>query len=151
MKKKSQRLQKIVELNANEEEKALQALGAAQIKKRNLQSQLDNLQKYQQEYIDKLQLLSTGGIKIDKLLEFKSFISKLKLAIEKQTSDILAMDQELNSLRQQWENKHFKTTNLQKVCDGAKHEEHKEEEKREQYEQDERATRIGRNDGMRNA
>ncbi len=149
--KKSQRLQRIVELNANDEKKALQALGEAQGKKQNLQKQLENLQQYQQEYKEKLQSSSENGIKIEKLLEFKSFLNKLEQAIEKHNNDISLLNQELRILRKSWENKHLKTKNLQKVCNNASNEENKIEHKKEQYEQDERATRMGIANGIRNA
>ena len=149
--KKSQRIQRIVELNAKEEKNALQALGMAYGKKQDLEKQLEGLEQYQLEYKEKLQSNSENGIKIEKLIEFKSFLSKLELVIEKHSRDILSLDQELRILRISWEKQHLKTKNLQKICDNATRDERVREDKKEQYEQDDRASRMGVANGIRNA
>lgn len=149
--KRSQRLKVIVDLNAESEKKALQELGLAQTKKRELQTQLENLKQYRQEYNSQYQSISEAGVNISKLLEFRSFISKLDKVIADQEQAISALEGELILLRKTWERQHQKTKSLQKVCDSAKAEELKKEHKREQNEQDERATRSGRNNGTRSA
>jgi len=149
--KKSQRLKVIVDLNAKNETKALQELGIAQTKKGELEKQLENLEQYRQEYKDQYQEMSEAGVNIGKLLEFRSFISKLDKVIEDQEKAIATMDGQLVFARQSWERQHQKTRSLQKVCDSAKAEEVKKENKREQNEQDDRATRSGRNGGTRSA
>lgn len=151
MKKKSQRMQVIVDLNADNEKKALEALGKSLSKKQELQTQLDHLQQYQQEYKDKYQSISKLGVNIAQLLEFRSFISKLDQAIEEQKQAILKQENNVTLVRKNWEKQHQKTSSLQKVCDSALAEEVKLENKREQNEQDERATRSGRGNGTRNA
>jgi flagellar FliJ protein len=151
MKKKSQRMQVIVDLNADNEKKALEALGKSLSKKQELQTQLDHLQQYQQEYKDKYQSISKLGVNIAQLLEFRSFISKLQQAIEEQKQAILKQENNVTLARKNWEKQHQKTSSLQKVCDSALAEEVKLENKREQNEQDERATRSGRGNGTRNA
>ena len=149
--KKSQRLKVIVDLNADNEKKALQELGIVQTKKGELEKQLENLEQYRQEYKDQYQSISEAGVNIAKLLEFRSFISKLDKVIEDQEQAISVLEDKLIFVRQSWERQHQKTRSLQKVCDSAKAEEVKLEDKREQNEQDERATRSGRNSGTRNA
>ena len=149
--KKSQRLKIIVDLNAENEKKALQELGKTQTKKGELQAQLDNLKQYRQEYNDQYQSISKAGVNIAKLLEFRSFISKLDKVIEDQEQAILRLESELVFVRKTWERQHQKTKSIQKVCDSAKAEELKKENKREQNEQDDRATRSGRNSGTRSA
>jgi len=149
--KKSQRLKVIVDLNAKNEKKALQELGIAQTKKVELEEQLENLEKYRQEYKDQYQGMSEAGVNIGKLMEFRAFISKLDKVIEDQEKAISTMESQLVFVRQSWERQHQKTRSLQKVCDSAKAEEVKLEDKREQNEQDERAIRMGRNGGTRNA
>jgi len=148
--KKSQRLQVIVDLNENNEKKALEELGKAQRKKQELQTQLESLIIYRQEYKDKYQSITQIGVNISQLLEFRSFISKLDKAIEEQEQAILDMENTVVHVRKVWERQHQKTKSLQKVHDSAKVEEVKLENKKEQNEQDDRATRTGRS-GTRNA
>jgi flagellar FliJ protein len=149
--KKSQRLKVIVDLNAENEKKALQELGKTQTKKQELQKQLKDLKQYRQEYNDQCQSISEAGVNIAKLLEFRSFVSKLDKVIEDQEKAISTMEGKLIFVRKTWERQHHKTKSLQKVCDSAKVEEVKQEDKREQNEQDERATRSGRNSGTKSA
>lgn len=149
--KKSQRLQAIVDLNANDEKKALTALGLAQRKKQDVQQQLDNLQKYQQEYQEQFQSSSESGIKIARLLEFNAFIVKLKQAIDQHQSHLSTIEQELGLLRGSWEHKHMKTKNFQKISHKARSEENQGANKREQFEQDDRTIRWARGNGIRNA
>lgn len=150
MKKKSQRLQVIVDLNAENEKKALEELARVQNKKKELQVQLDSLQQYQQEYKDKFQGISQVGVNVTQLLEYRAFINKLDIAIQGQADAILKVDEEVVSARKNWEKLHQKTNSLEKVCEAALTEEIKLENKREQNEQDDRATRTGRG-GTRNA
>ena len=51
--KKSQRLQVIIDLKENQEKKYLEALGVEQLKKQQKAEQLNNLQSYHQDYVDK--------------------------------------------------------------------------------------------------
>lgn len=149
--KKSQRLQTIVEINAGNEKKALEALAVVQQKKQALQTQLESLEEYQQGYHEQYQVISEKGVNISQLLEFRSFISKLELAIKAQQKAIVDMDYKLDSARKNWETQHQKTKSLEKVCQSALDEELSVENKREQKEQDERGNRFGRNSGTRNA
>lgn len=149
--KKSQRLKVIVDLNADNEKKALDGLGKAQRKKQELQVQLENLQQYRLEYTDQYQAMSEKGVNISQLLEFRAFIDKLDKAINEQKQTVLDMDNNLSFARKNWERWHQKTKSLQKVCKSALREEDKQDDKREQNEQDDRASRLGRNGGTRNA
>ena len=149
--KKSQRLKVIVDLNADHEKKALEELGMVLGKQQELKTQLEHLQQYHQEYKDKYQSISKLGVNIARLLEFRSFISKLEKGIDDQKQAISDQENKVTFARKNWERQHQKTRSLQKVCNSALAEEVKLENKREQNEQDERATRSGRGSGTRNA
>ncbi len=149
--KKSQRLSVIVELNAKNEKKALEHFGQIQKQKHQAETQLQHLQSYLQDYKDKYQSQLKIGLNVQQLMEFRAFIDKLDKAIAEQQQNIINLDKQLSSARTQWERQHHKTRAMQKVCDAAVKEERKAEDKREQNEQDERAARVGRNGGTRNA
>ncbi|MCK5830108.1 MAG: flagellar export protein FliJ [Methylococcales bacterium] len=149
--KRPQRLKVIVDLNAEKEKKMLETLGGVQRNKQESQAQLENLQQYQQEYLDKYKALSEAGMSIAQLLEFRSFVDKLEKAAEEQRIMILDLEHEAILARKQWEMQHQKTNSLEKVYDLAIADEKKKEEKREQNEQDDRAARLGRKNGTRNA
>ena len=149
--KKSDRLQVIVDLNANNEKKALEALGKAQREQQASRVQLENLQSYHQEYKKKYQSISGAGINITQLLEFRSFVSKLDKAIGEQEQVVIQGEKDVVYAREYWERQHQKTKSLEKVCQSALAEEFKQEERREQNEQDDRACRLGGASGTRNA
>jgi len=149
--KKSQRLKVIVDLNAENEKKALEVLGEVQRKKQALETQLESLHDYRKEYKDRYQSISQIGVNVTKLLEFRAFISKLGGAIDEQKQAILSIDDEVQAARKNWELQYQKKKSIQKVRDTALKEEQKIEDKREQKEQDERASQIGLRNGTRNA
>jgi len=149
--KKSQRLNVIVELNARNEQTSLKALGAVQQQKQAAETQLENLKQYRQDYELKYQSIAKVGLNIKQLLEFKAFMSKLDQALAEQEQVVASVGKQLIVSRKKWEQQHQKTKSLQKVCEAAIKDELKVEEKREQNEQDDRATRIGRNSGIRSA
>jgi len=149
--KKSQRLQVIVDLNAENEKKALEEMGVWQRKKNDVQAQLDSLNQYQQEYSQKYQGLSGSSINVNQLLEFRSFTSKISKAIEEQEAALVEMSDKVASVRQIWERQYQKTQSLKKVCGSAQAEEAKQEDRMEQKEQDDRASRTFRGSGTRSA
>ncbi|MGZ5576524.1 MAG: flagellar export protein FliJ [Methylobacter sp.] len=151
--KKSQRIKTIVDIKANQEKNALEALGAVQRKLQNMQAQVEGLKNYRREYQDRFDQLGVKGVNVAQLLEFRSFIDKLDKAIMGQEQMLNSIEAETAAKRKIWEELHHKTQSLQKVCDSALVVEMKQEAKREQQEQDERASRIGRNNssGMGNA
>lgn len=143
--KKSQRIKTIVDIKATQEKNALEALGAVQGKLQSMQEQVEGLRNYRQEYQHRFEQLGIKGVNVAQLLEFRSFIDKLDKAILGQEQVLISIEAELKAKRKVWEELHYKTQSLQKVCDSAVMVEMKQEAKREQQEQDERASRIGRN------
>ena len=141
---KSQRIKSLVDLNAAQEKNALEAIAEVQKKHLAAQAQLAQLQQYQSEYDGKLASLGNAGLSLTRLLEFRSFIAKLDLAVQEQHRALSVIENELHLKRKIWENLHHRTNSLQKVCDAAKATELKWQDKREQSEQDERAARTNR-------
>lgn len=150
MSKKSERLKLIVSLHARQEQDALQALGRSQQKLLDLQSQLQQLQKYREDYRVNFDKQQRAGMNVNQLLEFRAFADKLDKAIDGQQLAVSNQEQELLRARQAWDECHQRTKSLQKICDLALNEELALEFKREQLEQDARAARI-KKDGMGSA
>jgi len=143
--KRSQRLKSIVEIKAAQEKSALEALGAAQRKLQEMQTQVDSLKNYRLDYQVKFTQLGRAGTDVARLLEFRAFMDKLDKAIAGQELALNECQTNLMAKRKYWEGLHQRTQNIQKVCDFARADELKQEDKREQLEQDERACRSGRN------
>jgi len=139
--KKSQRLQVIIDLKENQEKQCLEALGAEQLKKQQKAEQLNNLQSYHQDYVDKNAVQLAKGLPVLRLLEFNAFLEKMDKAIEGEEQALGRIDQQVNLLRDRWEKAHLHTKNIQKIQLKAKHLEQKEQDKKEQLEMDERGSR----------
>ncbi len=143
--KKSKRIKLIVDIKATQEKNALEVLGSVQKKRFDLLAQIESLRIYRKEYQDRFDLLAAKGVNVSQLLEFRSFIDKLDMAIIGQEQLLSSIEAEIKIKRKIWEELHHKTESLQKVCDSSLKVEMKLEAKLEQLEQDERASRIGRN------
>ncbi len=140
--KKSERIQTLVELKAQQEKNSLEAFGDCQRRVQEARQQHENLQSYRQEYLDKYQGNANAGIGVAALLDFRAFIEKLDQAIEGQALVVQQTELELMQKRRAWEHLHQQSQSLQKVCDGLIAEEQKIENKREQTESDDRSSRM---------
>jgi len=151
MKKKSERLQVIIDLHARQEQDALLCLGRIQQKLLEQETQLQNLQNYRLEYQAKVEAKQREGMNVSQLLEFRAFSDKLEKAIDSQQLLVSAQEQELQGAQKHWEESHQRTKSLKRVSELARIEEVKAENRIEQLEQDARAARSRRKDGMGNA
>ena len=149
--KKSQRIQTIVDIKAQQESNALKALGEQQNKAQAAKLQLEHLQRYRQEYLE--QYSGNGVKRVQSLVDFRAFIVQLDVAIIGQENIVQQAEMEALRQRKCWENLHHNTKNLQKGCDGLVAAESKIANKREQVESDDRASRMSFNNsvGMENA
>ena len=148
--KKSQRLQVIVDLKVDQEQKDLKLLGESQRQHQEMVDQLEHLTQYRQEYLDKFKQ-NNSGMNIQQLQEFRAFVHKLDTAIEGQEQNLQGLEKDLVKKRKSWLKSHQKTKSLQKVQDIAAHSEQSIVERNEQKAQDESASRGARFNGMDDA
>lgn len=144
MKKRSKRLELIVDIKANQEQKALEMLGQSQRQHSEMKRQVDGLTHYRGDYVDKCNAFARNGVQVSRLIEFRSFIDKLDIAIAGQEKILKNMEQHVQLNRKVWEYSHHSTQTIKKVRESALKIEQKHENKREQAEQDEHASRLGR-------
>lgn len=149
--KRSERLQPIIELHKRQEDDALQLLGRCRQQLTAQQTQLQQLQGYQQEYLSKLAQRQQTGMNVSQLLEFRAFADKLTKAIEGQRQTVAQHEREVERAQAKWEECHRRSKSLRKLGERASAEELKVENKREQSEHDARAARSSRKDGIRSA
>jgi len=142
--KRSQRIKTIVDIKQTQEQKALEELGGAQRRRQDMQNKLQDLQQYREEYQQQYMALGNNGVSINRLLDFRAFVSKLDKAIAEQQVRLQQIDHELQRKRQSWEQAHYKTRSLQKVHDRVLRSESMELARQEQKDQDENASRGGR-------
>ena len=142
--KRSKRLQVIVDIKAIQEQKSLEVLGQAQRQHTQMKGQVEGLSSYRSDYVDKCNAFAKGGVKVSRLIEFRSFIDKLDIAITGQEKILKNMEQDVLLKRKTWEMMYQNTQIIQKVRESALKVEQHHENKREQHEQDEHSSRLGR-------
>jgi flagellar FliJ protein len=142
--KRSKRLQVIVDIKATQEQKSLEVLGQAQRQQTQMKGQVEGLSSYRSDYVDKCNAFAKGGVKVSRLIEFRSFIDKLDIAITGQEKILKNMEQDVLLKRKTWEMMYQNTQIIQKVRESALKVEQNHENKREQHEQDEHSSRLGR-------
>jgi flagellar protein FliJ len=145
--KKSERLQVIVDLQAQQERQALENLAVCQKQLTAMESQLHTVQNYRQEYLQKYSAAENKTSNITRLLDFRAFIAKLDAAVTGQEQSIEQKKRELQRLQKHWQQKHHKTEGIRKISERAASEESKLLEKQEQREQDEQAARSASKGG----
>ncbi len=149
--KKSERIKSIIEIQNRQEQQALQVLVKQRGKIQDIESQLNNLQEYKQDYLNKHAQKGEASLSIHVLMEFRAFISKLDQAIEGQQKTLEQAKNERDKYQREWEKFHQKVTGLQKICDKALANELHIQQRAEQVEQDERASRSINKNGMSHA
>jgi len=142
--KRSKRLQVIVDIKSTQEQKSLEVLGQAQRQQTQMKGQVEGLSSYRSDYVDKCNAFAKGGVKVSRLIEFRSFIDKLDIAITGQEKILKNMEQDVLLKRKTWETMYQNTQIIQKVRESALKVEQHHENKREQHEQDEHSSRLGR-------
>ena len=130
-KKKSQRIQVIQNLAIKQEEFAVIELGKANSQLELMQSQLDKLYQYRDEYSH--QFTQAGGnIQSNTLQDYIHFINNLNTGINHLLEQIEEQKKRCEEVREKWLDKHQQVDIYQKVKDKFLTDETKQQEKQEQ-------------------
>ncbi len=139
--KRSSRLQPVARLAEDKQQKAARRLGDIRQKLQQQRQQLQELESYRVEYLDRLHDAARNGIKAAQLRHYQSFVSKLSEAIEQQQKVVLMAERDVGTALDNW----FQTRNRMKMVDSVVSNCHVEELqgelRSEQRETDERAQR----------
>ena len=133
---KSKRIEPIVNMAHDSEREAAKALGDALQAYEGSVQQLHQLQQYRQEYHDKLSSSGGVGMNAQSLVEFRSFIAKLGLAIDQQQEAVEQARLALEEKKQFWFGRRGRSKALDKVLDKHLLREQQQQNKREQRELD---------------
>lgn len=142
MKKRSQRLQVIVDLKASQEKKYLEKLGIEQMKQRQKEQQLDNFKAYQKDYAKRHAHIMRAGVSVMQLLEFRVFMDKMNKAIDGEEQVLKNIESSINQLRKDWEASHIHTKKIKQIQKESLLVERRLDEKKEQMEMDERSSTM---------
>lgn len=111
-------------------------MSASQQKLLSSYARLEELMSFRAEYQDKFQQTGMGGMNGATLHSFQQFLKQLDKAIAQQRDSIVQIEQECKIKREQWLQKHSKTSSYEKTVERFKQAENRVSLRREQKELD---------------
>lgn len=136
MKKRSERIDVVVELAQREEDAAAEQFSAAKNALAQAETQLQDLQNYYQGYVSRFGA-QTQNVKASDLAKSRSFLQQLAAALDAHLQQINALQQQLQLKRQFWHRLHLKTQSLMDLQQRYRREEAEELDRKDQKQLDE--------------
>ena len=133
------RLDTIVELARQAEDRSARQLAGAENKRTTDKQQLEQLQAYYDEYAARFEAASNRGMNARQLNDFQIFLGNLRQAIDQKKRELDDTEKRLNARRRDWVDKHQRTTALDEVQADWRTQRARESERREQRLADDRA------------
>ena len=138
---KSKRFEPIQEIVSNSANDLSRAMGAAARKVAELESQLQQLQSYRDDYV-RSSAQTSGPIDAVKLQNYRSFLDRLGDALRQQAKSLENARAEYEQRRALWSDKRIEAESLGLVVDRFRKEERLAADRREQREGDDAALRL---------
>jgi flagellar FliJ protein len=139
---RSKRLLPIKKLAQNKEKQAAQALGESLQNQQLEKDKLEQLQRYQNEYLIQMQNKVKQGVSGSVLYQYHQFLNKIKTAIEQQENVVRGCADELSSQQNHWRNKHSETEVISQVIHNMADQEKRNRNKQEVKQSDEMSTQA---------
>lgn len=136
MKRRSERMQKIVSLAAADERRESLAMGESQRQLGALIERLDELTAYRREYAARE--LPASGVSALRWRDYQTFLARLDQAVTAQRELILDREKNVDAHRRRWMNKRRRLESLTRVLDRYRSEERVAADRRRQKVLDDR-------------
>jgi len=135
------RMQPVIRLAELEADKAGQALAMLQQRIQAEDNKLSQLQSYQQDYRQQMQVSGKAGMTVDRLRLFDGFHQQLDRAINHQLELIRHMQQDQERVRDHWRKLDIRHKSLEKMIERLKRDAEVVQARNEQRNHDEFARR----------
>lgn len=132
--KRSQRIQKLVELSQKKEDTVAKLLARQQAKVESEKQKLEQLKEYASQYESERNLL---GLSPYLVTNYQHFVTRLEQAMQQQKGAISQSEHQAAQAQQQWLNARAKTKSMDLVKGKHLEQERMAEDKREQKQIDE--------------
>ncbi|MEC7815033.1 MAG: flagellar export protein FliJ [Pseudomonadota bacterium] len=139
---RSRRLQPVLALEERKEQEALERMGEARQQLEAHQQQVENLERYQQEYRDQIRASQTGVVAVARLQAWQAFIVQLDLVISQQQKQVQQAEQVFEKRRREWQQAWERRRGMEKYIDSCRQQEQREQDVKEQKQADEAASRA---------
>lgn len=138
---KSKRFEPIQEIASSSAKDLSRPMAEAAHKVAELEKQLQQLQKYRDEYV-RNSTQADGSMDAVRLQNFRSFLDRLGDAMRQHSKNLEAARAEYEKRRAQWSEKRAEAESLSKVVDRFRKEEQHNADRREQRDGDDAAVRA---------
>jgi flagellar FliJ protein len=128
-------------LEEQKENKALEKMAEAQQAHEAQRQQIENLERYQQEYRDQIRASQHGVVQVARLQAWQAFIAQLDQVIVQQQSVLDQVRARLDARRQEWQKAWERRRGMEKYIETCRRQEQQEADAREQKLADEAANR----------
>lgn len=139
---RSERLKVVLQLEEQKEQKALEKMAEAQQAHESQRQQIDNLERYQQEYRDQIRASQHGVVAVSRLQAWQAFIGQLDQVIAQQQTILEQAHARLDSCRLEWQKAWERRRGMEKYIETCRRHEQQEMDAREQKLADEAAGRT---------
>lgn len=139
---KSQRLAVVLALEERKEKAALEKMAEAQQHHETQRQQIDNLERYQQEYRDQIRRSQQGVVSVARLQGWQAFIAQLDQVIVQQQKLMTQAQERLQACREEWQKAWERRRGMEKYIETCRQREQRERDLTEQKHMDEAAGRI---------
>lgn len=132
-------LQPLLDHSQHRLEAAERLLRMLRRKQDDAQRQLDQLYQFQDEYRERLRQTTSGGMSIQQLRDYQSFLAKVKVAIDHQAEELNLATQRWEAAHHQWLEQRQKVKAYETLAERHRTAETRRQERQEQKTADERA------------
>ncbi|PHQ26695.1 flagellar export protein FliJ [Marinobacter guineae] len=139
---RSQRLAVVLALEERKEREALERMGEARKLVDQQREQVDNLNRYQQEYRQQIRNSQQGVVQVTRLQAWQAFIAQLDQVIRQQQTQLDQAEKVFEVRKQEWQQAWERRRGMEKYVDTCRQQERREQDLREQKLSDEAAGRA---------
>jgi flagellar FliJ protein len=139
---RSRRLEVVLSLEERKEQEALERMGEARKLAEQQREQVQNLNRYQQEYRDQIRNSQQGVVQVSRLQAWQAFIAQLDQVIRQQQKQLEQAEQVFEARKQEWQQAWERRRGMEKYIETCRQQEQKEQDLREQKLSDEAAGRA---------
>lgn len=139
---RSKRLAVVLTLEEKKEQEALERMGEAREAVDQQRQQVDNLNRYQQEYRDQIRNSQQGVVQVSRLQAWQAFIAQLDQVIRQQQQQLEKAEQVFEARRLEWQQAWERKRGMEKYIESCRQQEQRDQDIREQKLADEAAGRA---------
>jgi len=139
---RSKRLEVVLALEERKESEALDRLGEARKQVEAHKEQVENLERYQQEYRGQIRASQQGVVAVARLQAWQAFIGQLDQVISQQQRQLQQAEQVFEARRQEWLQAWERKRGMERYIETCRQQEQQVQDAKEQKLADEAAGRA---------